>query len=218
MTGTTGRTKNKRKKKSTPRGVGNTGCARKRGKTSRGRRKWTMLITVSLLLVALIVIGVLCSESISRRIFPLKYGVEVAQAAKTYDIDRWLVYAVIKVESDFVPDAQSHAGATGLMQIMPETGEWVMWRKGEEYDSSRITEPGYNIEIGCYLLSYLLERYDGNLDFAIAAYNAGSGKVDEWLNSPEYYDGETLKIPYAETSNYVAKVKYSYEKYKKLYD
>ena len=214
--------------------MGNTGCARKHGKTSRGRRKWTMLITASLLLVALIVIGVLCSESIysyvvkfkmtlcsesiSRRIFPLKYGVEVAQAAKTYDLDRWLVYAVIKVESDFVPDAQSHAGATGLMQIMPETGEWVMWRKGEEYDSSRITEPGYNIEIGCYLLSYLLERYDGNLDFAIAAYNAGSGKVDEWLNSPEYYDGETLKIPYAETSNYVAKVKYSYEKYKKLYD
>lgn len=153
-----------------------------------------------------------------RRAFPLRYGVEIAHMAKAYNLDKKLVYAVIKVESDFVPDAVSPAGAAGLMQIMPDTGEWVMWKLGEEYDASRITEPEYNINIGCYLLSYLIEHYDGNLDFAIAAYNAGSGRVDGWLADPQYYDGTTLNIPYNETSNYLAKVNYAYEKYKKLYD
>ena len=72
--------------------------------------------------------------------------------------------------------------------------------------------PEYNIGMGCYLLSYLLDYYDGDIDLAIAAYNAGSGKVDEWIAS-----GEIEDIPYPETKAYVAKVKYTYEKYKKLY-
>lgn len=170
------------------------------------------------MILALILGAILFSDSIYRKIFPLKYGVEVSNAAKEYDLDRWLVYAVIKVESDFVPDAKSSAGAIGLMQIMPVTGEWIAWRKDESCRQECFTEPAYNVDMGCYLLSYLLEYYDNNIDYAVAAYNAGSGRVDEWLENPEYFDGKTLKIPYPETANYVAKVKYAYEKYKDLYD
>lgn len=184
----------------------------------RCTRRFPWLILIGVMLLALILGAILFSDSIYRRIFPLKYGVEVADAAKDYGLDRWLVYAVIKVESDFVPDAKSSAGAIGLMQIMPVTGEWIAWRKNESYRQERLTEPAYNVDMGCYLLSYLLDYYDNNLDYAVAAYNAGSGRVDEWLEDPEYFDGTTLEIPYPETSNYVAKVKYAYEKYKDLYD
>ncbi len=189
---------------------------KKNKKKPQRKSKWLPIAIIAVLLVC--IGAIVFSGTIMRKLFPLRYGVEVARAAETYNLDKRLVYAVIKVESDFVPDAVSPAGAAGLMQIMPDTGEWVMWRLGEKYDASRITEPEYNINIGCYLLSYLIEHYDGNLDFAIAAYNAGSGKVDGWLNDPQYYDGVTLNIPYNETSNYLAKVNYAYEKYKNLYD
>ncbi len=182
------------------------------------RRKQLWLIMAGVLLLAAILGAILCSDLIFRRFFPLKYGVEVSEAARKYELDRWLVYAVIKVESDFVPDVESRAGAVGLMQIMPKTGEWIAWRKGESYDEARLTEPKYNVDMGCYLLSYLLDYYNGELDYAIAAYNAGSGRVDGWLADSEYFDGVTLEIPYPETSNYVAKVRYAYEKYKNLYD
>ncbi len=187
-------------------------------KSKRYARKFPWLILIGIMILACILGAILFSDSIYRRAFPLKYGVEVSDAAKEYGLDRWLVYAVIKVESDFVPDAESHAGAIGLMQIMPVTGEWIAWRKDESYRQERLTEPAYNVDMGCYLLSYLLEYYDNNLDYAVAAYNAGSGRVDEWLENPEYFDGTILEIPYPETANYVAKVKYAYEKYKDLYD
>ena len=67
---------------------------------------------------------------------------------------------------------------------------------------------------GCHLLGYLLEKYGGELRFALAAYNAGSGRVDSWLADPEYFDGEELTIPFPETKNYVEKVLKAYEKYK----
>lgn len=165
-----------------------------------------------------VVIVMLLVHPVYKYFFPLKYGVEVQAAAKEYELDPWFVYAVIKTESDFVPDVVSRSGAQGLMQIMPDTADWIAWRQGREHDEEKIFVPSYNIDMGCYLLSYLMEYYNGNIEFVAAAYNAGNGAVDSWLSNPEYYDGETLSIPYNETKNYVAKVKYAYEKYKNLYD
>lgn len=193
----------KRRTRSTKRGSQN------RKKTAR-KRLW--LIIAACVVVAVVIGAILSRDLILRRIFPLKYGAEVASGAKSYELDRWLVYAVIKVESDFVPDAVSNAGAVGLMQLMPDTAEWIAWRRQEEYFPGNLTMPEYNIDMGCYLLSYLLDYYDGDIDLAVAAYNAGSGKVDEWIAS-----GEIEDIPYPETKAYVEKVKYAYEKYKKLY-
>lgn len=93
------------------------------------------------------------------------------------------------------------------MQIMPETGEWIAWRQGKEYDESRIFEPDYNIDLGCWLLSFLLEKYNGDVELAAAAYNAGHSAVNRWLDDPKYYDGKNLTIPYEETENYVKRLK-----------
>ena len=133
--------------------------------------------------------------------YPMEYEAEVRRACEKYDLDPCLV---------------SGAGAQGLMQIMPETGEWIAWRQGKEYDESRIFEPDYNIDLGCWLLSFLLEKYNGDVELAAAAYNAGHSAVNRWLDDPKYYDGKNLTIPYEETENYVKKVKDAYEKYQFL--
>ena len=148
--------------------------------------------------------------------YPMEYEAEVRRACEKYDLDPCLVFAVIRTESFFTPDAVSGAGAQGLMQIMPETGEWIAWRQGKEYDESRIFEPDYNIDLGCWLLSFLLEKYNGDVELAAAAYNAGHSAVNRWLDDPKYYDGKNLTIPYEETENYVKKVKDAYEKYQFL--
>lgn len=145
-----------------------------------------------------------------------KYEDEVLAAAEKYGLEPALVFAVIRTESSFDPNAVSPAGAKGLMQIMQTTGEWVCLRMGDEFDESRIFEPEYNIGLGCHLLRYLLDKYDGELRFALAAYNAGSGRVDSWLADPAYYDGQELSIPFDETRNYVKKVLTAYEKYKEM--
>lgn len=148
--------------------------------------------------------------------YPMEYEAEVRRACEKYDLDPCLVFAVIRTESFFTPEAVSGAGAQGLMQIMPETGEWIAWRQGKEYDESRIFEPDYNIDLGCWLLSFLLEKYNGDVELAAAAYNAGHSAVNRWLDDPKYYDGKNLTIPYEETENYVKKVKDAYEKYQFL--
>jgi Soluble lytic murein transglycosylase and related regulatory proteins (some contain LysM/invasin domains) len=164
---------------------------------------------------ALAAVLALCSCSFGEK-YIKKYEDEVLASSEEYGLDPALVFAVIRTESSFDPNAVSRAGAKGLMQIMPATAEWVAFRTKTEFDESRIFEPGYNINIGCHLLSYLLEKYNGDLRFALAAYNAGAGRVDSWLADPEYFDGEELSIPFTETKNYVEKVLKAYEKYKEM--
>ena len=168
------------------------------------------------LIIALIAV-ILLMRPVGRKVYPIHYAEEVFHYATEYELDPCLVFAVIKVESDFTPNAVSRAGAQGLMQIMPDTADWIAWRQGREHDGRRILEPEYNIDMGCYLLSYLMEYYGGNIDYALAAYNAGKGAVDGWLESSEYFDGSKLRIPYEETDNYVKKVNFAYKSYKELY-
>lgn len=132
-----------------------------------------------------------------------------------YMLPKSLVYAVIKTESGFEKEALSPKGAVGLMQITPETAKWCSEKldRAELYDF--MAEPSFNIELGCFYLSYLLERYDGSETAALAAYNAGAGNVDKWLCDENYSDdGKTLKAcPYPETDRYLKKVSF----YKKIY-
>ena len=101
--------------------------------------------------------------------------------AQNYDIDPLLVYAVIKAESNFDVNAVSNAGAMGLMQIMPETYEWLASKEGiTDVSQEDLLNPEINIKYGCMFLSILLERYP-QLSSAVAAYNAGFGNVDNWL-------------------------------------
>ena len=154
--------------------------------------------------------------------FPLKYSEEVEKASEKYQVNKYLVYAVIKTESNFDPQARSHAGAIGLMQLMPKTFEWLQtYYVSEDKLNNTIEDlesPGINIDYGTNLLSVLLDMYEDE-DTAICAYNAGVGNVDSWLKNSEYSDdGKTLKtVPFPETENYRHQVAQNKSCYVRLY-
>ena len=129
-----------------------------------------------------------------------------------------LVYAIMKAESGFNERAVSRAGAVGLMQLMPSTARFVCEREGVVYDGTKLSEGDYNVTLGCMYLVYLLSKFEV-LNTAVAAYNAGEGTVEKWLNDKSLSrDGKNLTdIPYRETREYVKKV-CSYRKiYKMIY-
>ena len=181
----------------------------KRADTPAIRRVWTIACLLLVCAVALLARGVLIY-----RIYPLEFEDNIARYSAEYELDSYLVCAVINAESNFNPDVESHKGAVGLMQIMPSTGEWVAGKIGiENYSESMLTDPDTNIRIGCWYLHYLDGLFDGNGDYVIAAYNAGQGNVQQWIES----DAALEDIPYPETENYLKKVKTFYEIYQGLY-
>ena len=150
---------------------------------------------------------------------PSEYAEYVSRYSSEYGVPEELVWAVIKTESDFKASAVSGVGAVGLMQLMPETfNEITNFRLNERLDAGMRYDPETNIRYGTYYLSYLYARY-GNWSTALAAYNAGLGKVDGWLENDEYSsNGSTLdRIPYKETRNYVTKVQKALRMYEDLY-
>ncbi len=161
-------------------------------------------------------------------LFLLKTGAEIAvpysqdqliaKYAKANKVEKSLVAAVIYQESRFRADAVSQTGASGLMQIMPETARWIAARTNQDYSRERLKEAEYNISMGTYYLGYLMERYNGKVETALAAYNAGPGKVDSWLEDSNYSkNGVLTRIPFEETRNYVETVLKMQEVYRKLY-
>lgn len=153
-------------------------------------------------------------------IFPKKFSDYVEKYSAEYNVDENLVYAVIHSESGFEIDALSHKEAKGLMQITESTGAWAAEKIGiEDFEISKLYDPDTNIRIGCWYLAELLKQFDGSVSTAIAAYNAGNGKVSEWLSNEKYSsDGITLDtIPYEETLNYVKRVTLIHKIYEYLY-
>lgn len=150
----------------------------------------------------------------TERLFPLPYGDAVMAAAEENGVPPALLYALMKAESNFDPAAESAKGAKGLMQLMDGTAAWCAEKSGLAHTD--ILDPAENIALGAYYLGYLLRLYDGDETCAVAAYNAGHGRVDGWLANPEYApDGKTLsEIPFSETDRYVQKVRL----YKKIYE
>lgn len=158
-------------------------------------------------------------KQIQKSIHPMSYSEIVEREAQNYDVDPLLVYSVIKAESNFKADAISGAGAMGLMQIMPETYEWLALKTGEtEVSKEDLLNPEINIKYGCLFLSILIEKYP-QLKSAVAAYNAGVGNVDNWLHDLTITpDGENLEnIPFPETKKYTEKVLSNYQIYQRLY-
>ncbi len=153
------------------------------------------------------------------RVLPLKYQDIVEKYAATYDLEKSLVNGVIFAESHFEPEAVSSADAKGLMQVTEETGWWAAEQMGLDPDSIDLTDPETNIRIGCWYLNWLLEKFDGMTETALAGYNAGHGNVAKWLADEEMsQDGITLEeIPFAETKIYVKKVRLAQLVYSYVY-
>ncbi len=175
-----------------------------------------------ILFLGAVVVGIFNIENICKKyIYPIEYGRYVEKAAYETDIDKYLVYAVIKTESNFDPNATSDVGARGLMQLMEDAFEWVKFRMDDERDISYddMYTPEYNVEYGSYLIMLLYEEYD-DVETAVAAYHSGRGSVNEWLkDKANSSDGKTLdNIPSETTAHYVNKVMKAYEAYINLYE
>ena len=182
-------------------------------------RKTKITVTVLIIIVLSVVVGFVYDAIMSAfesKEYPKKFEFAVSAAAKEYGVPENVIYAVIKTESDFDKNAVSKAGACGLMQLMPETFSDMTGRKSPS--KIVMTDVSQNINAGTKYLAYLYARYE-NWDTVFAAYNAGPGNVDKWLDDERYSsDGITLDdIPFTETRNYVRKVNTALDAYERLY-
>lgn len=156
-------------------------------------------------------------------IYPKEYSELVVKYAKVYEIDEELIYALIKAESKFNENAVSNKGALGLMQLMESTASEVATKLNIELRQDNLTEdilvPDTNINLGTKYLADLITKY-GNIELAVAAYNAGIGTVDKWIEDGTILlDGSDIEnIPYDETNNYVRKVMRDYGIYISIYE
>lgn len=141
--------------------------------------------------------------------FPVAFESPISQSAKRSKISRTWVYGVTRQESAFATNARSHAGAMGLMQLMPATAKQVAQEIGTQYDRWRLLDPDVNIRFGTHYLSKLHRRFDQNRVLATAAYNAGPHRVKRWLNGLSQavqHDVWVEQIPFSETRKYVQNV------------
>ncbi|NMA95757.1 MAG: lytic transglycosylase domain-containing protein [Clostridiales bacterium] len=185
------------------------------------RRRIIILFIIVIVLSILAVIGYFKSPHYRRQVYPLYFKEFIDEHSREYNVDPYLVAAIIWTESKFRPDARSHKDATGLMQITPETGKWIA--KMQAVDGFKVEDlydPDLNIHFGCWYLNKLKAEFNGNIENTLAAYNGGSGNVKKWLADKRYSeDGKTLyHIPFKETREYLDRVKGAYREYKALYD
>ncbi|NLY86634.1 MAG: lytic transglycosylase domain-containing protein [Tissierellia bacterium] len=152
--------------------------------------------------------------------YPIGYESIIVRYSNEYNVDPYLVASIINVESKYDTNAISNKEARGLMQISPQTGKWASEvLRIDDYSVDDLFDPEINIKIGTWYLSVLLKEFNGNINLVLAAYNAGSGNVNKWLNNTEYsIDGNSLSnIPFKETEDYLERVKDSYRIYSTVY-
>lgn len=180
--------------------------------------KTKKLIAILLTLAVTLGIFYMGALSLLKTLYPLSYEEYVEVYSAENNLSPAFVYAVIHCESGFDNEAVSNVGATGLMQIMPDTFEWIKTKTDFTEDYSRATDPETSIKFGCFLYGYLMQKYC-RVQEALAAYHAGIGNTDRWLQNEEYSsDGKTLHtIPFPSTDNYVKKVIITQNIYEKLY-
>ena len=168
----------------------------------------------------ILIIILINAKNITRIFYPINYKEIIYEYSKEYSLDPYLIYAVIKAESNFDTYAQSNKEAFGLMQITKDTAKWISGKLNSPELSENLFIPEANIRMGCYYMDYLIKMYDGNIKNALCAYNAGFNTVNRWLNDKDYSsDGKNLtSIPYRETELYVTKVTNNRRIYNILYN
>ena len=152
-----------------------------------------------------------------RPFYSLSYESDIVESSNEYGIDPYLVAAVIRTESNWDEHAESHSGAQGLMQLMPETARDMVQQgyvDGNSYNPYDLSDARVNIRYGCAYLSYLLRYFNGATDKAIAAYNAGMGNVDDWAQAKSRLHNA---ITFPETQAYLVRVTMTVRRYRDLY-
>ncbi|TXK86143.1 lytic transglycosylase domain-containing protein [Paenibacillus sp. N3.4] len=174
----------------------------------------------ALLLIFFVLVLFMNSAYIGRKLYPIYFKQEIRQSAAKHHIDPFLIAAIIRVETNYKHHLESKKGALGLMQLMPETAEWIAESTNLSSDEAKdLLQVDVNINLGSWYLSWLQKHYNGNLIYAIAAYNAGQGNVNKWKQN-NIWDGTEAnisQIPFGETRHYVQRVLYYYDKYTNLY-
>ncbi|HEX3277197.1 MAG TPA: lytic transglycosylase domain-containing protein [Thermoleophilaceae bacterium] len=185
------------------------------------RRRFAAAVVAALLaaaVAAVLVSGVL-DEAVREITLPLRHDDIIRQQAADKNVDAALIAAVIYEESRF-RDQTSNAGARGLMQITPETADFIARRSGGvRFQQSDLATPQINISYGAWYLRYLIDHYKGNETLAIAAYNAGQSNVDRWVaraGGPANFDS-AKHIPFPETRAYVRNVQERRQQYRDHY-
>jgi len=166
-------------------------------------------ILLILLALAVFIAGAFCFYGHKKT---KKYIGVIDLASEKYSVEKALIMAIIRVESNFNSEAVSNKGAVGLMQLMPETARFISEKHGESLTDLNNAE--CNVLLGTAYVKYLADKFS-DTDVMLAAYNAGEGRVLNWLKDERYSDdGKTLRfIPFKETRRYINKVNF----YKKLY-
>lgn len=192
---------------------------RSRYRTAVRRRRLIAVAIVALLLMAIPVAWPLAQKAYRDLSLPLAYSSIIRQQAAEKHLDAALVAAVIYAETKFDPRVSS-AGAEGLMQILPQTAEFLAHRSGATtFQVADLGTPAVNIAYGSYYLRYLLDEYNNNEVLALAAYNGGETNVDRWL-AADRQDGHAFtvsQIPFPETRAYVIRVMQAQRAYRQTY-
>ncbi|MHB1419684.1 MAG: lytic transglycosylase domain-containing protein [Bacillota bacterium] len=182
---------------------------------AKSGRGWHLTRTLFIFILILILFT---SQWFWKLFYPLPYKDSIILHSQENGLDPLMVAAVIRVESGFNPKAVSGPGARGLMQLMPETAQWVSGKLKVNYSSDMLYDPDYNIRLGTWYLANLHTEFNNRV-IAIAAYNGGRGRVRTWLNGG-IWNGEAKEannIPIKETRDFVQKVLRDYRIYRWLY-
>ena len=182
-------------------------------------RHKSRLIYIGIILLMFVITSVI-APVILRGMFPMPHYELVERYARDNTLQITFVYAVIKTESGFREEVTSPKGAIGLMQITEKTGTWISsMLQVADFTPDDLKKPEINIRFGCWYLSYLMDRFNGNRELAIAAYNAGEGAVSRWVETGAitWKDMKIKDLPYSETEQYMMRVNRIYFVYKTLY-
>jgi soluble lytic murein transglycosylase len=153
-------------------------------------------------------------------LFPRPYWSDLKKFSVTNGLDPYLVASLIRQESEFNPVAVSRANAVGLMQLLPKTGKLVAHQENlRRYNPSELYTPTTNLQLGTRYFRGMVDKFGGSSEYALAAYNAGSDRVEEWLGQGKYRDEPEFveSIPFTETREYVQAIVRNASVYKQLY-
>jgi len=182
---------------------------------------WLKVLVIGLSLLAAGIYGLFTSDVFQKKyVYPFLYQEAVYTYALQHNLNPFLIAGVIRAESKFIASAQSPKGALGLMQIMPETGQWIAdQREHQDFMIADLTDPDINIRFGTWYLATLKKEFNDNEVLYLAAYNGGRGNVNKWMQkygwSKDFNDVD--QIPFKETRNYVERVLSNKKKYQELY-